>query len=172
MKSVHAIREHRLAVGVVGLLVVLLATSTYWAMGKRSDLASAEARVSARAAASNAAQKAVPELLSYSASTLDSDVATAQDWLTDGFREEFTTLQEEMIQPAVEEQGFATTAEVTRIGVVEPAGAGGRTITFLVFVEQTTQRRGGEVAEPIATRATVRMEKVGDRWLVGELRPV
>jgi Mce-associated membrane protein len=169
MSIVNWSREHRSAAAALVLLTALAAASVAWTSSARSDLSAAEGRREARSAAAAAAQQAVPELLSYDAATLDDDLAAARDWITESFRDEFATLQDDLIQPAVEEQGFATAAEVTRVGVVEGTT---RVVTLLVFVEQTTEREGEEPDEPIATRATVRMEKVDGRWLVGDLRPV
>lgn len=168
MKLIERLGIQRGVLLAMVLLVSALVASTIWTMSQQSDLDDAQARRTARVDAATAARQAVPELLSYSAATLDRDVSEAQDWLTAGFRKDFSTLQDSLIEPAVEEKGFATTATVARLGVVE---AEANVVTLLVFVEQTTQR-GGDEAEPIATRATVRMERIGGRWLVGDLRPV
>lgn len=160
-------RWRTVAVGFV--LVLALALASGWAIRARGDLRDEQDLVAARQGALAAASSAVPQLLTYSSADLDTQLAAALDLLTERFTPEYEQLQRELIAPSLEQGGVSTTATLERIGVVEE---GAQEVTLLVMLSQVTSGPQARDAEPIATRATVRMRLDGDTWLVDALTPV
>lgn len=163
--------SRRLASALIGavLAVALLAGVTVWALQARGDLSREDDLLEARQEALSTATEVVPALLTYTGGDLDTQLAAARDLLTERFRPEFEELQRTLIAPAVRQRGFSTTATLERIGVVsESTGE----VTLLVMLSQTTTGPQQQDAEPIATRATVRLRDVDGTWLVDALTPV
>lgn len=160
--SVRRLARALAAVALVALaLVVSWDVRSWQRLGDETDL------VDAREEAAEAARAAVPEMLSYRKATLEDDLRRARSWLTDRFAPEFTELQDRLIEPTVGHR-FSTVAVVDRVAVTE---GDGDEVSLLVFVEQTTRQGRQQQAEPVSTRATVRMRLVDGDWLVDDLRP-
>lgn len=162
-------RPARLAAGVL-VPAALVASGVYAVRGH--DRLEAEQQIAdRRAAAARAASSDVPALLTYRGDRAEvrEQMAAARALVTDGFSAEFEELLTTLIEPTVAKEGFATTAEVSRIGVVS---GDADAVTLLVLLTQRTKRPGGSLGEPVATRAEVRMVWVDGEWLVDDLRPV
>lgn len=162
-------RAARIAAAV--LAPAALVGSGVYAVHGHDRLDTEQRLVDRRTAAARAASADVPALLTYRGSRTDvrAQMDAARALVTSGFRPEFEELLTSLIEPTVAKEGFATTAEVSRIGMVS---GDADAVTLLVFLQQRTKRPGGALGEPVATRAEVRMVWSGGRWLVDALKPV
>lgn len=115
------------------------------------------------------AGSAVVDVLSYSAATIDADLAAAGEHLTGDFADEYATLTAELIAPAARADRIDTTAVVVATSVIE---AGPDEVVALMFVTQTT--RSSRLPEPKidGSRLEVTLQLVEDRWLIADLVPV
>lgn len=159
----------RAGVLVAAIAVLALVVAGVLAAVEHRDLGREETLGAQRTDASRAASQVVPRLLTYRSDDLAAQTSAARALVTPRFRPELDQLLSRLIEPTVRKGGFATTAEVQRVGVVAQERD---SVTVLLFLQQRTQRSGGSLGEPIATRAQVRMVRAGSRWRVDDLRPV
>jgi Mce-associated membrane protein len=107
-------------------------------------------------------------MLSYSADTVDTDLAAARPLLTGGFREEYTKLINDIVIPGARQRRISATAKVP--GAVSLSATADHAVV-LVFINQTTT-----VAEdaPTDTASTVRvtLDKDRGKWLISQFEPV
>ncbi|GAA4115652.1 hypothetical protein GCM10022215_14650 [Nocardioides fonticola] len=162
-------RAGRIAAGV--LVPAALVASGFYAVHGHDRLASEQQIADRRTSAARAASADVPALLTYRGdqAQVREQMDAARALVTSGFRAEFEELLTSLVEPTVAQKGFATTAEVSRIGVVS---GDADAVTLLVMLSQRTKRPGGSLGEPVATRAEVRMVWSDGRWLVDDLKPV
>lgn len=126
-----------------------------------------------KADAVDAAQKVVvahvTQLLSYSPSSVTSDLAKEGAWLTGDFADEYATLVKSTVGPAVERGGVSAAASVVARGVDETSRD---RVTMLLFVNLNTSRTGGGEAVTQGSRVRVVADKVDGKWLISELKPL
>lgn len=125
----------------------------------------------ARAESLQAARETTAAILSYTPDTVDSDLAARTGRLTGGFLDEYTTLMNTTVIPSAKEGNVTAVAEVP--GVASVSITGSRAVT-LVFVDQSVTRAAAGETAPVRSSFSVRvtLDKIGDRWLVSEFRPV
>ena len=125
----------------------------------------------ARVASVKAARETTAAILSYTPDTVDSDLAARTGRLTGGFLDEYTTLMNTSVIPSAKEGNVTAVAEVP--GVASVSVTGSRAVT-LVFVDQSVTRAAAGETGPVRSSFSVRvtLDKIGDRWLVSEFRPV
>jgi Mce-associated membrane protein len=124
-------------------------------------------------AAANAAVTAASEgtvaILSYSADTVDHDLAVAKSYLTGEFLRYWGDFSQHFVALAVRQQQVNASATVQRAGVSElhPDSA-----VVLLFVHQTATNK--EKKEPTVTSNNVRatLTKVDGSWLISKFEPV
>lgn len=143
---------------------LVAATATFLALHLRD-----ESVAQARTEASDAATKAVPELMSYDHKNLAAESPSKVDLLTGPFKTDYATLLRDEVLPAAERSALVTTSTVVGHGVATADGPG--RVTLLMFVNQSTGSAGA-APTPAASRISVTMEKVDERWLVSALKPV
>lgn len=157
----------RLLIRVWAGVVVVVAFAAGWLayldQGNRRDVAS-------HAAALVAAQDEVPRVLSYTAATIDQDMAQAQRVVTGPFKRELAGLVTSTIRPAATEQQITTSAVVTDAGLVRSVSD--REVKVLLFVNQTTTSRAQPQPRQDGSRLQVTMTKVGERWLISAIEPL
>jgi Mce-associated membrane protein len=158
------------------LLTLLLALLTiaavvvvgFFAVKVRSDAAVADARDEAPAAAERAAKA----MLSYDYRTLPADRERAGGYLTDRFKKtylkNFSLLekQKDGTPGAAVQTKTVVTSSVLGSGVMDAEDNDAR---VLVFVNQVSKRPGAD-PQIFQNRVAMKMEKVGDRWLVDNLQ--
>lgn len=152
---------------VLTLFLVLLTAGsiTAWITHR-----SHEAGERADRAAVAAAEKAVPQILGYSAATIDADLAAARSLVTGSFKGELTELYSTSVLPAVKADGVNTRAEVGEAGIVDRVT--NEKIKVLLFVNQTTTSKTITTPKVDGSRVEVVMVKVDDAWLVADLTPL
>ena len=155
------------AVTVV-LLLGLVITLHVLRAGEDSGVASASAVPTKQVATGELAGR-LQLLLSYTPSTVRSDLAAESAFLTGTFKSAFEALVEETVAPTATEFKISTTAEVVETGVIE---AGPQQVVALVFVNVTTDST--QLPEPrlSGSRLQITLDRVGDDWLISELDPI
>lgn len=159
---VRALLLAGLAVGVV------LAAALTSVLGWRAYSAAATDR--ATAAAMDAAKGRAADLLTFSAPTLDADLARAKLQVTGEFVGRFDRLTSTLIAPSTKQQGITTKAVVARSAVID-AGSD-RVVTLLLFINQTTSTAAAPQPVQHMSQAKVTMSRVGDAWLISDLIPI
>jgi Mce-associated membrane protein len=154
----------RTLVGNGLVLAVLLASVLAAVLGWRAYSAAATDR--ATSAALDMAKIRTSELLSYSAPSLDADLARAKQQVTGDFVQRFDQLASTLIAPSTRQQGLTTRATVVRAAVVDSQP--GRVVTLL-FINQSTTTTAHPRPVQQTSQATVTMSKVGDQWLISDL---
>ena len=125
----------------------------------------------ARTESLQAARDTTAAILSYTADTVDTDLAARTGRLTGGFLDEYTTLMNTQVIPSAKQGNVTAVAQVA--GAASVSVTTSRAVT-LVFVDQTVTRAGGGAAGPVRSTFSVRvtLDRIADRWLVSEFRPV
>ena len=150
------------------LTIVAVVVVGFFAVKVRSDAAVADARDEAPAAAERAAKA----MLSYEYSTLPADRERAGGYLTDRFKKtylkNFSLLekQKDGTPGAAVQTKTVVTSSVLGSGVMDAEDNDAR---VLVFVNQVSKRPGAD-PQIFQNRVAMKMEKVGDRWLVANLK--
>ena len=150
------------------LTVAAIVLAVFFGLKLRTEGQVADARDEAPAAAERAA-KAV---LAYNYKTLPADRRRASAYLTDGFRKKylknFSLLekQKDGTPGAAVQTKTVVTSAVLGSGVMD---AQADRVRVLVYVNQVSTRPGRD-PQIFQNRAAMTMEKVGDRWLVDDLK--
>lgn len=126
----------------------------------------------ARAESLKAARETTATVFTYTADSVDKDLATRTDRLTGAFRDEYTSLMKTQVIPNAKEANVTTVTEVPAAASVSVSAT--RAVALL-FVDQTiTRSQGAGPARPTKSSFGVRvtLERTGGRWLVSEFQPV
>jgi Mce-associated membrane protein len=117
----------------------------------------------------NAARDGTVALLSYKPDTLTQDFAAAKSHLTGDFLNYYDQFTKEVVSPAAQTKGVATTAQVVGAAASElsPDKA-----VVLVFVNQATTSK--ERPDPAMASSTVKVSlaKVHGAWLINKFDPI
>jgi Mce-associated membrane protein len=117
----------------------------------------------------NAARDGTVALLSYKPDTLNQDFAAARSHLTGDFLNYYDQFTKEVVSPAAQTKGVATTAQVVGAATSElsPDKA-----VVLVFVNQATTSK--ERPDPAMASSTVKVSlaKVHGAWLINKFDPI
>lgn len=151
------------AVLVVALLAAAAADVVLTLRVRERDRVSA-----AEQAAMSQAATRLPTLLSYSSKTLDHDLDAAVASTTGSFRDDYRTVLEQQVRPNAQGARLTTVASVDGLAVV--SGDADR-VVVLAFLTQTTTE-GSRDPQSSATRVEATLDRVGDAWLVSDLKPV
>jgi len=128
--------------------------------------------ITTRDEAPAAAERAAKAMLSYDYRTLPADRERAGGYLTDGFKKtylkNFALLekQKDGTPGAAVQTKTVVTSSVLGSGVMDAEDNDAR---VLVFVNQVSKRPGAD-PQIFQNRVAMKMEKVGDRWLVDNLK--
>lgn len=144
------------------LALAVAATAVWFAVTVPTD----EEVLSATRTAQATAERAIVPVLSYDHRTLAEDRAAALELLTDDFRDDY-----EQLFTQIEENAPSTRTVVEAEVRASAITRGGEDrAQLLLFVDQVTTN--AQTSEPVTYRnqVTVTMERVGDRWLVDDLR--
>lgn len=122
----------------------------------------------ARSSAVTAANQKVPELLSYSFSSFDHDLAQANADTTDHFRGIYGNLMTSQIEPSAKQNQVVTEATVSATSVVSAKPG---TATLLMFLNQQTKTNAKAESVLNDTAVRVVMRQVNGTWLIDDLIP-
>jgi Mce-associated membrane protein len=120
-------------------------------------------------AALSAASEGTVAVLSYSPTSIDSDIASAKSHLTGDFLKYYSQFSDEIVEPAAKQKSIKTAAVVLRSALSEfhPDSA-----VVLLFVNQSTQ--SADRPEPSLTSSSVvaSLTKAEGKWLISSFNPV
>jgi Mce-associated membrane protein len=153
------------AYGVLpGIALVLAMTAGYlkWQDNsvRDSDKASAEAM--------QMAKDSTVKMLSYKPESVDKDLNSARDLLTGEFRDQYTSLINDVVIPGAQQKKISAVATVPAAATVS---ADPNKAVMLLFVNQTVVV-GQDAPTDTASSVRVTLEKSGDHWLISHFDPV
>ncbi|KWX66170.1 hypothetical protein [Mycobacterium sp. NAZ190054] len=122
----------------------------------------------AAATAVQAARDSTIALLSYKPDTVEEQLGAARELLTGEFRDDYTSLTNDVVIPGAKEQQISAVASVPAAASVS---ATPHEAVVLLFVNQTVSV-GAAVPTDTASSVRVTLEKDGDRWLISKFDPV
>ena len=151
--------------GVLPAIMLLMGVAAGWLQWENHTARSPEI---SGPAVLQAASEAAVALSSYTPDTADQSLNAAEDRLTGGFRDTYTSLVRDVVIPAAKEKQISATATVPAAALVT---AGERTAVVLLAVNQSVIV---EKDAPSTTASTVRvtLEKVGARWVISGFEPI
>lgn len=112
-----------------------------------------------------AARTVTEQVLSYQPATQDGDIGRARGLVTGPFGQQFGTVLDSVVRPALK-AGIGTRTSVTRAGIVS---AEPDRVDVLVYLTQEAGRAGDD-PRTNQSRAEVVVDRVDGRWLVSDLR--
>jgi Mce-associated membrane protein len=122
----------------------------------------------ARVEAMQAAKDSTIAMLSYKPDTVEQQLTAARDLLTNDFRDQYTSLTNDVVIPGAKQKQISAVATVPAMASVS---ADPRHAVVLVFVNQTVVV-GQDAPTDTASSVRVTLDKVGDRWLISKFDPV
>jgi Mce-associated membrane protein len=150
-------------------IVVALLLGGWQLFVKRTEVDSVADQPSAREAVLQVANTNVPKLLTYSASSAEHDMTSAQDLLTGDFLEYYKRYTHDVAVKTAQARGQNQSASVV--------GAAIETLTtnsasVLAFVNQTTTTRDQPAPQVRSSAIRIGMTKVRDEWLISRFDPL
>jgi Mce-associated membrane protein len=118
--------------------------------------------------AMQAAKDSTIAMLSYKPDTVEQQLTAARDLLTSDFRDQYTSLTNDVVIPGAKQKQISAVATVPAMASVS---ANPRHAVVLVFVNQTVIV-GQDAPTDSASSVRVTLDKVGDRWLIAKFDPV
>ncbi|BBZ34557.1 hypothetical protein [Mycolicibacterium confluentis] len=115
-----------------------------------------------------AATEGAGAMLSYRADHVQEDLTAATQRMTGDFRNEYTTLINDLVIPGAEQKRISAVATVPAAALLS---ADADRAQVLVYVNQTTTV-GADPPTDTRSSARVDLEKVGDRWLISGFEPL
>ncbi|MET9018641.1 hypothetical protein ABZV93_01535 [Actinopolymorpha sp. NPDC004070] len=161
---VAAARRRTWPVAVLAGAVTLVLAATA-VLGYRAKVA--DEVDSARTGASGAARTAAQVVLGYDYRHLDADFGRSLALLTGGFRDKYTQTATSLVRPTAAQTHAVVVAEVRSVSVV--SATPDRVVTLLFVNQTTTSNRTAEPRTDL-NRVRMTMRRVGDRWLVSEMK--
>ncbi|HYZ69208.1 MAG TPA: hypothetical protein VE666_15665, partial [Mycobacterium sp.] len=107
-------------------------------------------------------------LLSYKPDTVEQQLTAARDLLTSDFRDQYTSLTNDIVIPGAKQKQISAVATVPATALVS---ADPHHAVVLVFVNQTVIV-GHDAPTDTASSVRVTLDKAGDRWLIAKFDPV
>jgi Mce-associated membrane protein len=156
--------------GVLPALALLLALGAGY-LKWQDDSARVDDINSAKSPAHQAMQAAKDStiaLLSYKPDTVEQQLTAARDLLTSDFRDQYTSLTNDVVIPGAKQKQISAVATVPATALVS---ASPRHAVVLVFVNQTVIV-GQDAPTDTASSVRVTLDKSGERWLIAKFDPV
>lgn len=156
-----------LAFGVLpGLALVLAMAAGFFKWQDNSVRDSQVARIEAVQAAKDTTIK----MLSYKPDSVEQELNDARNLLSGDFRDQYTSLINDVVIPGAKEKQISAVASVPENGAASVSADPNHAVVLL-FVNQTVVV--GQTA-PTDTASSVRvtLDKVGDHWLISKFDPV
>ncbi|GAA1750574.1 hypothetical protein [Aeromicrobium alkaliterrae] len=117
----------------------------------------------------SAVEPHIEQLLSYTPSTVASDLESESTWLTGDFARDYEDLVNGTIAPAASEGGVQTTASVTAVGV---DSASSDRVVMLMFVNVSTTSTAAPDPQISGSRLRVTALEIDGEWKISEIRPL
>jgi Mce-associated membrane protein len=158
------------AYGVLPALALLLAMGAGYL--KWQDNSERVDNISDNKSAAHEAMQAAKDstiaMLSYKPDTVEQQLTAARDLLTSDFRDQYSSLTNDVVIPGAKQKQISAVATVPATALVS---ADPRHAVVLVFVNQTVIV-GQDAPTDTASSVRVTLDKTGDRWLIAKFDPV
>jgi Mce-associated membrane protein len=155
------------AYGVLPGLALVLAMAAGFLKWQDNSVRNSEI---ARIESVQAAKDTTVKMLSYKPDSVEQQLNDARDLLTGDFRDQYTSLINDVVIPGAKEKQISAVASVPEGGAAS-ASADPNHAVVLVFVNQTVVV-GQDAPTDTASSVRVTLDKVGDRWLISKFDPV
>jgi Mce-associated membrane protein len=165
-KSKRAINWSRvLAFGLLPGLALILAMAAGFLKWQDNSVRNSDI---ARIESVQAAKDTTTKMLSYKPDSVEQQLNDARGLLTGDFRDQYTSLINDVVIPGAKERQISAVASVPAAASVsaEPNHA-----VVLVFVNQTVVV-GQDAPTDTASSVRVTLDRIGDRWLISKFDPV
>lgn len=153
------------AFGVLPVMAILLASGAGYLNWLDSSARSAQ---TASIEAVRAATDGTVAMLSYRPDTVDADLGKARDRLSGDFKDAYTSLTRDVVIPGSKQKQISAVAAVPAVGV---ESATENQVVVVIFVNQTVTIGTGAPTST-ASSVRVRLDHIGDRWLISQFDPV
>ena len=155
------------AYGVLPGLALVLAMAAGFLKWQDNSVRDSEI---ARIESVQAAKDTTIKMLSYKPDSVDRELNDARALLTGDFRDQYTSLINDVVIPGAKEKQISAVASVPDAGAASVSAEPNHAVV-LVFVNQTVVV-GQDAPTDTASSVRVTLDKVGDRWLISKFDPV
>ena len=159
--------SHVVAYGVLPGLALVLAMAAGFLKWQDNSVRSSEI---ARIESVQAAKDTTIKMLSYKPDSVEQQLNDARSLLGGDFRDQYTSLINDVVIPGAKEKQITAVASVPEDGAASVSAEPNHAVV-LVFVNQTVVV-GQDTPTDTASRVQVTLDKVGDRWLISKFDPV
>jgi Mce-associated membrane protein len=153
------------AFGVLPAVALLLAVAAGYLKWMDSSVRASEI---ARTESMQAARESTIAMLSYKPDTVEKQLGDARNLLTGDFRDQYTSLTNDVVIPGAKQKQISAVATVPATASVS---ADPNHAVVLVFVNQTVVV-GQDAPTDTASSVRVTLDKIGNRWLISKFEPV
>jgi Mce-associated membrane protein len=155
------------AFGVLPGLALVLAMAAGFLKWQDNSVRNSEV---ARIESVQAAKDTTVKMLSYKPDSVDQQLNDARNLLTGDFRDQYTSLINDVVIPGAKEKQISAVASVPEHGAASVSAEPNHAVVLL-FVNQTVVV-GQDAPTDTASSVRVTLDKVGDRWLISKFDPV
>ena len=155
------------AYGVLPSLALILAMAAGFLKWQDNSVRSSQiARIESVQAAKDTAVK----MLSYKPDTVDQQLNDARALLSGSFRDDYTSLINDVVIPGAKQKQVTAEASIPDGGAASVSAEPNHAVVLL-FVNQTVMV-GQDAPTDTASSVRVTLDKVGDHWLISKFDPV
>jgi Mce-associated membrane protein len=155
------------AFGVLPGLALVLAMAAGFLKWQDNSVRNSEV---ARIESVQAAKDTTTKMLSYKPDSVEQQLNDARNLLTGDFRDQYTSLINDVVIPGAKEKQISAVASVPEHGAASVSAEPNHAVV-LVFVNQTVVV-GQDAPTDTASSVRVTLDKEGDRWLISKFDPV
>jgi Mce-associated membrane protein len=155
------------AFGVLPGLALVLAMAAGFLKWQDNSVRNSEV---ARIESVQAAKDTTTKMLSYKPDGVEQQLNDARNLLTGDFRDQYTSLINDVVIPGAKEKQISAVASVPEHGAASVSAEPNHAVVLL-FVNQTVVV-GQDAPTDTASSVRVTLDKVGDRWLISKFDPV
>jgi Mce-associated membrane protein len=155
------------AFGVLPALALVLALAAGYLKWQDNSVRNSD---TARIESVQAAKDTTVKMLSYKPDSVEKELNDARGLLTGDFRDQYTSLINDVVIPGAKEKQISAVATIPENGAASVSADPNHAVVLL-FVNQTVVV-GQDAPTDTASSVRVTLDKVGDSWLISKFDPV
>jgi Mce-associated membrane protein len=155
------------AFGVLPALALVLALAAGYLKWQDNSVRNSD---TARNESVQAAKDTTVKMLSYKPDSVEKELNDARGLLTGDFRDQYTSLINDVVIPGAKEKQISAVATIPENGAASVSADPNHAVVLL-FVNQTVVV-GQDAPTDTASSVRVTLDKVGDSWLISKFDPV
>jgi Mce-associated membrane protein len=155
------------AFGVLPALALVLALAAGYLKWQDNSVRNSD---TARIESVQAAKDTTVKMLSYKPDSVEKELNDARGLLTGDFRDQYTSLINDVVIPGAKEKQISAVATIPEDGAASVSADPNHAVVLL-FVNQTVVV-GQDAPTDTASSVRVTLDKVGDSWLISKFDPV